>query len=552
MDEFLHNTESESSPLIIPTIPLKEYPPLKTEYEVGDCVKIENGEFPTRFGIINRIGTEPDPNFYGKIWFKSFITVEEAYGKPPLKHHSENEIVKYYDIEKEDIKAVTWKVEILFYYDYIEKYHKEAAKKGLKRIEIPKNVYFYRQHKVIPSGELYPALEPNWIWRKILNINDTLFECPKQWGKLYHVTWFLASSVRSCCKWGWSIDLSIIGLITPKIERKRDEKSDSKQLEDNKASQEIDSQKSNPSKSHSSDHIDSTKSSQSSEKSGDNKQKKLAKFIERKRKEIKKEDKNSNLKPDALKRKKVREQLLFLFLKSIEDWKSNGIYFSSFNDIKITSGSSYQKSYELACQFANLIETEVYMNMNKEISESYSKKIFLIYNSLKNPENKILMEQLLKLKIDVEDLVNRSAEELVSEELKKKREKVEKHVIEETLLIKEPLTVVSKSHKGEEVIELSKNNQLDESSKETSAKKNKVDNLTEFMVLTQPEIKSMNDFERFEEEQIETNYKFIEDSKGNLIKKIESMIESKIVQNKLTDIVNKIEVNCDYKEIIDI
>ena len=374
MNDYLQNEDSESSPLVIPSLQPKDFPPLVTEYEIGDCVKIQNGEFSTSFGIISRIGTEADPNFYSKFWFKSFITVEEAYGKPPLKHHSDNEIVKYFDIEKEDLKAITCRVEIMFYYDYIEKYHKDAVKNGLKRIEVPSNVYFYRQHKVIPSGELYPALEPNCVWRKILNINDTLFEWPSQCGKLYHVAWFLSSSVRSCSKCGCNIEHSTIGLNTPNIGRKRDDKADAK-LADPMCEQSFMQALSQQSDS---DHLDSTKSSQNSQEQSKRRPKSLVDFIENKRREIRLEDKQSKLHPDALKRKKVREKLLFLFLDAIEECKANGDPFTSLEDIQISEHSSYQKSYELAWQFANLIETEVWVSTAKQITENYSKKVISI------------------------------------------------------------------------------------------------------------------------------------------------------------------------------
>jgi hypothetical protein len=233
-----------------------------------------------------------------------------------------------------------------------------------------------------------------------------------------------------------------------------------------------------------------------------------------------------------------------------------------------------EKSEKLAFMFSKIIETKVYKACGKQVNEDYHARVRLLYASLRNQDNEILRSKILKLKLKPEKFATSSREELEPEKKKLEKRMLEQKLIREKLLITDPVTVVSKSHKGEEIIEIGTKEQGPESeeddfnsqensyhsiedktaeterpvTKEGSAHKRRSPRksksprkIAKSMYLTTHNLITLKEIEKAEEKELQEETNFIGDSMKFYLAKIESTISQKPVIQRLGDIIEEAE-----------
>lgn len=279
----------------------------------------------------------------------------------------------------------------------------------------------------------------------------------------------------------------------------------------------------------------------------------LSEFIKNK-KELFKSHKGDE---EEVRRMKTRLNFYLILIEAIEECKQNNEEdpekyeeFESLSDIKINKDLSFDNADKLASSFANFIEVSTYKMAKEEIDEVYHKRIILIYSTIKNIHNRDFVKKILSQDIDVDDLATMSADELLGDDIKQRREIIEENIIKEKLLIHDSLTVVSKSHKGEEVIEVcneakvtqSDDGEADDEANRSPSKNKKSEDFESksgaaVALLRRAEVNTLSEVEQHEEEQIILS--------GVIIKNISKKIEERIDQ-----IVHNVDANAKLKDIL--
>ena len=188
---------------------------------------IENPGWPRRYGIIQKIGLVSNFHSYFR---KKILTSMEDFGSSHFWHLKKqqvkfsisryigtkrtwerpfNEIIRYRDFEKECLSKIIGYCEIWSTSYYVEVYHLPAIIAKKNSIDVPPNLFVYRQQ--IINGELGTKFKNPLDWlepdlylmcfcRKKFSPNETMFECSNYCANFYHPMCVLLDTERLCRK----------------------------------------------------------------------------------------------------------------------------------------------------------------------------------------------------------------------------------------------------------------------------------------------------------------------------------------------------------------
>ena len=156
----------------------------------------------------------------------------------------------------------------------------------------------------------------------------------------------------------------------------------------------------------------------------------------------------------------VRENFSYIFLlgiQEIQDDEDKVTY--EDQDQKWTVDVCYDLPGDKACDLCNKIsvalETKIWKTTGEKAEKPYLDKTRLLLRNLKTPQSQKFRHSILGSKLKLTDVIKLTATDFLSDEAKKKRKEEEEKTIREQMILA-PTTVVSKSHKGEEFIEVGK------------------------------------------------------------------------------------------------
>lgn len=413
-------------------------------FKVGDCFLYKTNNKNKMIGKIEEIiqtSTE-------KIVRYNIFYFPEDTKEGRRCHNSVNEVYSSDQIEKELYSNLRQHVEVFTLEEYIK--HKITS-----TTKTAKEVYFYRQKYSFEDNSYLPDLDSTCYCYKIYNPDEEYQQCAKC-KDYFHMSCYIQSRRKKCynelCNNIVEYQFTTLQLESEK--NKLNEHTNKILGNKHKRDEEIINQSTNQKISHYSNY-QLEKYRNLNEPSRIN----LVSLTE----QIEKEHliKSKSYSETDKVRQNAKDTILFVLLYGIEELKNMNDW-NKFNQNDCGLNQTNINDEKIAVKYCEILSTEIenciYSANKYEISNHYKKKLRTLYTYLTHEDNYKLRIAIISKEIKPKKLVGMSSDELAPSSFIQSRLEKQNKYFKEQVLIDETPNIITKTHKGEAILNIADNN----------------------------------------------------------------------------------------------
>ncbi|CDW83551.1 transcription elongation factor s- [Stylonychia lemnae] len=335
------------------------------------------------------------------------------------QYHSKFELIRTDETAKEFKENIRKKVEVLRLQEFKQRFkHPNADFPDIRTISNQNldeaDVFFFRQrfNRTSNGGNYIPELKPSCVCRCFLNPDDETIMCEKCQAFM-HPQCLRQNADRRCFECKEEIPIkAIYNLKRSAVDGDIDSSSGANnQIENDEDHRSIKRQK-----------LDSPK--------------------------IKEQQINQFNQSEQIETQNLDSELLLLGVEEARE-KGNLDQIKNFN-----MDGDQDQIYDFCTKIATKIESGMWVCFEESVSKDYSSKYRQLYTALKNDENFELRFQILSGDIDPVKVTELSSQQLAPKSLQERVELQKKKYFEEQTIVNDPIQLIVKSHKGDEIMQL--------------------------------------------------------------------------------------------------